>query len=102
MSILVPFKTIHQDNSYFYKSSRLSFPWVPFYLNKFNKTFTNIHSIYILKSTKNALLIITDFLAMIYKNEQPRFTSLIRGRTMLENDLIYIHVTRYSNDVIQA
>ena len=26
----------------------------------------------ILKSTKKASLIITDFLAMIYKNEQPR------------------------------
>ena len=31
----------------------------------------------ILTSTKNASLIITDYLAMIYKNEKPRTASLI-------------------------
>ena len=40
----------------------------------------------IMMSTKNASLIITDFLAMIYKNEQPRTASLCRGWGMLEND----------------
>ena len=40
----------------------------------------------ILTSTKNASLIITDFLVMIYKNEQPRTASLCRGWEMLEND----------------
>ena len=40
----------------------------------------------ILTSTKKASLIITDFLAMIYKNEQPRTASLWRGWAMLEND----------------
>ena len=40
----------------------------------------------ILASTKNASLIITDFLAMIYKNEQPRTASLCRGWAMLDND----------------
>ena len=40
----------------------------------------------ILTSTKNASLIITDFLAMIHKNEQPRTASLCRGWAMLEND----------------
>ena len=40
----------------------------------------------ILTSTKNASLIITDFLAMIYKNEQPRTASLCRGWAMLENE----------------
>ena len=33
----------------------------------------------ILTSTKNASLIITDFLVMIYKNEQPRTASLCSG-----------------------
>ena len=42
--------------------------------------------IYILTSTKNASLIITDFLAMIYKNEQPCTVSVCRGWAMLEND----------------
>ena len=41
----------------------------------------------ILTSTKNASLVITDFLAMIYKNEQPRTATLCRGWAMLENDL---------------
>ena len=40
----------------------------------------------IVTSTKNASLIITDFLAMIYKNEQPRAASLCRGWAMFEND----------------
>ena len=40
----------------------------------------------ILTSIKNASLIITDFLAMIFKNEQPRTASLCRGWAMLEND----------------
>ena len=44
------------------------------------------NKVYILTSTKNASLIITDFLAMIYKNEQPRTASLCRGWAMLEND----------------
>ena len=42
--------------------------------------------LYILTSAKNASLIITDVLAMIYKNEQPRTASLCRGWAMLEND----------------
>ena len=45
---------------------------------------------YILTSTKNASLIITDFLAMIYKNEKPRTASLCRGWAMLENDFNFI------------
>ena len=45
----------------------------------------------ILTSTKNASLIITDFLAMIYKNEQPRTASLCRGWAMLENDFNLIN-----------
>ena len=40
----------------------------------------------ILTSTKNASLNITNVLAMINKNDQPRTASLCRGRTMLEND----------------
>ena len=40
----------------------------------------------ILTSTKNASLIITDFLAMIHKNEQPHTASLCRGWVMFEND----------------
>ena len=40
----------------------------------------------ILTSTKNASLIITDFLAMIKENEQLRTASLCRGWAMLEND----------------
>ena len=40
----------------------------------------------ILTSTKNTSLIITDFLAMIYKYEQPRTASLCRGWAMLGND----------------
>ena len=40
----------------------------------------------ILTSTKNASLIIPDFSAMLYKNEQPRTASLCRGWLMLEND----------------
>ena len=48
----------------------------------------NLHNhTIILTSTKNASLIITDFLAMVYKNEQPRTASLCRGWAMLENDL---------------
>ena len=46
---------------------------------------SNYLILYILTSTKNASLIITDFLAMVYKNEQPRTASLCRGWTMLEN-----------------
>ena len=42
--------------------------------------------VYILKSTKNASLLITDFLAMMYKNEQPRTRYLCRGWAMLVND----------------
>ena len=44
--------------------------------------------IYILISTKNASLIITDFSAMIYKKKQPRrpTASLCRGWAILEND----------------
>ena len=38
------------------------------------------------ESTKNATLIITDFLVMIYKNEHPCTASLCRGWAMLEND----------------
>ena len=41
---------------------------------------------HILTSTKNASLIITDFLAMIYKNEQPRTASLCRGWAIVEID----------------
>ena len=40
----------------------------------------------ILTPTKNASLIITDFLAMVYRNEQLRTASLCRGWTMLVND----------------
>ena len=40
----------------------------------------------ILTSTKNASLIITDFLAMIKENEQWRTASLCRGWAMLENE----------------
>ena len=48
------------------------------------KTMTHIRMILnILTSTKNASLIITDFLAMICKNEQPRTASLCRGWAML-------------------
>ena len=35
---------------------------------------------------KNASLIISDFLAMIYKNEQPRTAYLCKGLARLEND----------------
>ena len=48
--------------------------------------FTGHITCYILTSTKNASLIITAFLAMIYKNEQPSTASLCRGWAMLEND----------------
>ena len=41
---------------------------------------------YILTSTKNASLIITDFLAMIKENEQRLTAYSCRGWTMLEND----------------
>ena len=44
------------------------------------------YGITILTSTKNASLIITDFLAMIKENEQRRTASLCRGWAMLEND----------------
>ena len=47
-------------------------------------------TVYILTSTKNASLIITDFLAMIYKNEQPHTASLCRGWMTLENDFNFI------------
>ena len=40
----------------------------------------------ILTLTKNASLLSTDFLAMIYKNEQPRTTFLCRACSMLESD----------------
>ena len=57
----------------------------------------------ILTSTKNASLIITDFSAMIYKNEQPRTASLCRGWPILKNDFNFdMQETRYSDDVIQA
>ena len=39
---------------------------------------------------------------MIYKNEQPRTSSLCRGWAILENDLLDMQVTRYSNAVIQT
>ena len=42
------------------------------------------HGQHILTSTKNTSLIITDFLSMIYENEQPRTASLCRGWTMFE------------------
>ena len=45
-----------------------------------------VMALYILTSTKNASLIITDFLAMIKENEQRRTDSLCRGWAMLEND----------------
>ena len=62
-----------------------------------------IHVFPILTSTKNASLIITDFLAMVYKNEEPRTASLFRGWAMLEYDFNLISGdARYSNDVIQA
>ena len=32
MPILVHFKAKNNDNSYFYKNSGLSFPWVPYYV----------------------------------------------------------------------
>ena len=48
---------------------------------------TNYINQYILTSIKNASLIITDVLAMIYKNEQPRTAFLCRGWEMLENDI---------------
>ena len=41
---------------------------------------------HILTSTKNASLIITDFLVVIKENEQRRTSSLCRGWAMLEND----------------
>ena len=44
------------------------------------------HDLPILTSTKNASLIITDFLAMIKENEQRRTASLCRDWAMLEND----------------
>ena len=57
---------------------------------------------YIQTSTKNASLIITYFLTMIYKTEQPHTASLCRGWAMLENDFNLIRRSRYSDDVIQA
>ena len=42
--------------------------------------------LYILTSTKNASLIIPDFLAMKHKNGQTHTASLCRGWAMLEND----------------
>ena len=41
MPILVHFKAKNNDNSYFYKNSGLSFPWVPYYL-KLDKSYFNI------------------------------------------------------------
>ena len=41
---------------------------------------------HLLTSTKNAPIIITDFLATIYKKEQPRIASLCRGWAILKND----------------
>ena len=32
--ILVHFKAKNNDNSYFYKNSGLSFPWVPYYVKR--------------------------------------------------------------------
>ena len=52
--------------------------------------------------TKHASLITTDFLAMIYKNEQPSFAYLCRGLTRLENDSFDMQGTHYSNDGILA
>ena len=54
----------------------LPFKFIVFYLKK----------LHILTSTKNASLIMTDFVAMMYKNEQSRTASLCRGWAMLEND----------------
>ena len=34
MPILVHFKAKNNDNSYFYKNSGLSFPWVPYYVKR--------------------------------------------------------------------
>ena len=45
-----------------------------------------VHGVIILTSTKNASHIITDFLVMVYKSEQPRTVSLCVGWAMLEND----------------
>ena len=42
---------------------------------------------YILTSTKNASLIISDFLAVTHKNEQPRTAYLCKDWTRLENDI---------------
>ena len=50
------------------------------------RTSVVVHWSNILPSTKNASLIITDFLAMVYKNEHPRTASLCRGCAMLKND----------------
>ena len=36
MPILVHFKAKNNDNSYFYKNSGLSFPWVPYYVKSFH------------------------------------------------------------------
>ena len=53
---------------------------------QFSCPWWKIPSINILTSTKNATLIITDFLAVIKENEQRRTASLCGGWAMLEND----------------
>ena len=55
-------------------------------LHKYCNGFQNITHKCILTSTKNASLIITDFLAMIKEKEQRRTASLCSGWAMLEND----------------
>ena len=66
---------------YFQKNSQtfMGYPKLTYFLLF---VLTNIYR----RQLKNASLIITDFLAMIYKNEQPHTASLCRGWTMLEND----------------
>ena len=60
-----------------------SFAKIVFSLDKYrfkNMGWNSVSAIqHILTSTKNASLFITDFLAVIYKNEQPRTASLCRG-----------------------
>ena len=59
---------------------------VRIWINLWEKYGTKFWCWFILTSTKNASLIITDFLAIIYKTEQSRTASLCRGYAMLEND----------------
>ena len=65
-----------------------NFPIEKYILNKSENSTLQLS---ILTSTKNTSLIITDFLAMIYKNEQSRTASLCRGWAMLENDFNLIY-----------